>query len=319
MTLIRIAAVAFAVLFASAAFAQYPTRPIKLIVGFPPGGAPDLSARVISQKLSESLGQPVLVENRPGANSNIAGDLVAKSPPDGYTLLLGADSLIAINPHLYSRMAFYTLKDVVPVTSLVSSQLFLSVNPSVPAKTLPEFIEHARRTDPPLPYASIGSGSQHHLAMEMLKQRAGIKLEHVAYKGGAPAAIATIAGEVSVLFAGASTLPQIKAGKLRALAVSRRERFKDLPDLPTVAEFYPGYEVTIWLGLFAPAGTPEPVVTKLRSEVNKVLAQPDVRDKLYSAGGLEPYVSTPEEFAALIRRDHEKYGKLVKDVGAKID
>jgi tripartite-type tricarboxylate transporter receptor subunit TctC len=273
---------------------------------------------VVSQKLSESFGQPVLVENRPGANSNIAGDLVAKAPPDGYTLLLGPDTLIAINPHLYSRMSFDTLKDLAPVTTLVSSQLFLAINPSVPARTLPEFIAHARRTNPPLAYASIGSGSHHHLAMEMLKQRAGVALEHVPYKGGAPAAIATIAGEVSVMFGGTSTLPQIKSGKLRALAVSRRERWKD-PELPALAEFYPGYEVTIWLGLFVPAGTPEPVTARLREEVNKVLAQADVKERLFSAGGLEPFISTPEEFAALIRRDHEKYGKLVKETGAKVD
>jgi tripartite-type tricarboxylate transporter receptor subunit TctC len=318
MNLIRIVAAALAVLFATSAQAQYPNRPIKVIVGFPPGGAPDLSARVVSQKLSESFGQPVLVENRPGANSNIAGDLVAKAPPDGYTLLLGPDTLITINPHLYSRMPFDTLKDLAPVTTLVASQLFLTVNPTMPATTLPEFIAHARRASQPLAYASIGSGSHHHLAMEMLKQRAGVALEHVPYKGGAPAAVATIAGEVSVMFGGTSTLPQIKSGKLRALAVSRKERWKD-PDLPAIAEFYPGYEVAIWLGLFVPAGTPEPVVTRLREEVTKVLAQPDVKERLFSAGGLEPYVSTPEEFAALIRRDHQKYGKLVKDVGAKVD
>jgi tripartite-type tricarboxylate transporter receptor subunit TctC len=319
MNLIRIVAAACLTLFADFAAAQYPNRPIRLIVGFPPGGAPDLSARVVGQKLSENLGQPILVENRPGANSSIAGDLVAKAPADGYTLLLGPDTLITINPHLYTRMSFDTLKDVVPVTTLVTSQLFLTLNPSVPARTLPEFVAHARRSSPSLAYASIGSGSHHHLAMEMLKQRAGIQLEHVPYKGGSPAAIATIAGEVAALFAGASAVPQIKAGKLRALAITRKERWKEFAELPAVAEFYPGYEVTIWLGLFAPAGTPEPVMTKLRSEVNKVLAQLDVAERLRSAGGLEPYISTPEEFATLIRRDHEKYGKLVKETGAKVD
>ena len=319
MNLIAIVTAAFAVLFTHAAAAQYPNRPIKVVVGFPPGGAPDLSARVVSQKLSESLGQPVLVENRPGANANIAGDLVAKAPPDGYTLLLGPDTLITINPHLYSRMSFDTLKDLVPVASLVSNLLILSVNPAVPAQTFSEFIAHARKTQPPLPYGSIGSGSHHHLAMEMLKQRAGLQLEHVPYKGGAPAAIATIAGEVSVMFGGTSTLPQIKSGKLRALASTGKERSKEYPELPTIAEFFPGYEVTIWLGLFAPAGTPEPVLARLRSEVGKALAAADVVERLKNAGGLEPYVSTPQEFAALIRRDYEKYGKLVKDVGAKVD
>jgi tripartite-type tricarboxylate transporter receptor subunit TctC len=316
---IATAAAALVALLVTDAAAQYPNRPVKIVVGFPPGGAPDLSARVLSQKLSDNFGQPVLVENRPGANSNIAGDIVAKGPPDGYTLLLGPDTLITINPHLYSRMTFDTQKDLVPVTSLVSNALIMSVNPTMPAKTFAEFVEHARRTRPPIPYASIGSGSHHHLAMEMLKQRAGVALEHVPYKGGAPAAIATIAGEVSVLFGGTSTLPQIKSGQLRALASTGKQRSKEFPELPTIGEFYPGYEVTIWLGLFAPAGTPEPVLARLRSEVGKALAAPDVIERLKNAGGLEPFISPPPEFAALIRRDFEKYGKLVKDVGAKVD
>lgn len=317
--LMRALAATLAVLFALTALAQYPSRPIKLVVPIPPGGAPDISARVLGQRLAELVGQPVVVENRPGSNGNIAIDLVAKSTPDGYTLGLLADSMITINPHLYKKMQSDTLKDLVPVASVVSNQWVLSVNPSVPAKDFKEFIEYARKADPPLAYASGGNGSIHQLAMEMLKQRAGINLMHVPYKGGAPAATATVAGEVAAMFSGTSSAPQIKAGRLRGLAVTGAKRSSVFPELPTIAEFYPGYEVTIWLGLFAAAGTPENVLAKLHADVNQALAESDVRAKLNAAGGLEPYISTAQEFADQIRRDYERYGKVVKDVGVKVD
>src|SRR6267142_4974112 len=216
----RFTVLAFAALFSLASWAQYPSRPIKLIVPIPPGGAPDISARVIGQRLSELVAQPVVVENRPGSNGNIAMDLVAKSAPDGYTLGLLADSMVAINPHLYKEMQTDPLKDLAPVASVVSNQWVLSVNPSVPAKSFKEFIDYARKASPPLAYASGGNGSIHQLAMEMLKQRAGIELVHVPYKGGAPATTATVAGETAAMWAGSSNAPQIKAGRLRALAVS---------------------------------------------------------------------------------------------------
>ena len=305
--------------FSTAALAQYPGRPIKIVVTIPPGGAPDITARLVGQKVSESVGQPVVIENRPGSNGNIAAELVARSPADGHTLLLGADSLIAINPHLYSRMPIDTLKDLTPVASLVANQFVLSVNPSLPVKSLQEFVEYARKANPPLNYASGGNGSQHQLTMEMLKARAGINLVHVPYRGGAPATTATMAGEVAAMFAGTSTAPQIKAGRLRALAVSGTKRSTAFPDLPTIAELYPGFENSIWLGLFGPAGLPQEVLSKLRSEVRKALESPEVRERLHAAGGLEPLVTTPEEFTALIRRDHERFGKLIKDVGIKAD
>jgi tripartite-type tricarboxylate transporter receptor subunit TctC len=301
------------------AWAQYPTRPIKLIVPIPPGGAPDISARVVGQRLSELVGQPVVVENRPGSNGNIAMDFVAKSPPDGYTLGLLADSMITINPHLYKSMQTDPIKDLAPVASVVSNQWVLSVNPSVPVKDFREFIEYARKARPPLAYASGGNGSIHQLAMEMLKRRAGIDLVHVPYKGGAPATTATVSGEVAAMFSGTSSSAQIKSGRLRALAVTGLHRSDIFPDLPTISEFYPGYEVTIWLGLFAAAGTPEPILATLHAEVNKLLAEADTRNKLHAAGGLEPYISTAAEFADLIRRDYDKYGKVVKDVGVKVD
>jgi tripartite-type tricarboxylate transporter receptor subunit TctC len=315
----RIAFFIFAILFSALAAAQYPSRPVKIVVTIPPGGAPDIAARVIGHRLSESFGQPVVVENRPGSNGNIAAELVARAPADGYTLLLGADSLIAINPHLYARMPIDTLKDLTAVASLVANQFVLSVNPSLPVKTFQEFIDYARKANPPLNYASGGNGSQHQLTMEMLKARAGINLVHVPYRGGAPATTATVAGEVAAMFAGTSTAPQIKAGRLRALAVSGGKRSSAFPDLPTIGEFYPGFENSIWLGLFGPAGLPQETLAKLRSEIRKTLELPEVRDKLHAAGGLEPFITAPEEFSALIRRDHERFGKLIKEVGIKAD
>jgi len=301
------------------ALAQYPSRPVRIVVTIPPGGAPDIAARIIGQKLAESLGQPVVVENRPGANGNTAAEMVANAPADGYTLILAADSLIAINPHLYARMPLDTLKDLTPVASLVTNQFVLSVNPSLPVRTVPEFIEYARKANPPLNYASGGNGSQHQLTMEMLKQRAGIDLVHVPYRGGSPATMATVAGEVAAMFAGTSTAPQIKAGRLRALAVAGAKRSPAFPELPTIGEFYPGFENSIWLGLFGPAGLPDDVLVRLRKELNRTLGLQEMREKLQGSGSLEPFITTPEEFAAVIRRDYAKYAKVIKEAGIKAD
>ena len=308
------------VFFSTCVLAQdYPSRAITIIVPIPPGGAPDIAARVIAQKLSENVGQPVVVENRVGANGNIANEFVAKSAPDGYTLGLLADSQITINPHLYKKMPIDTLKDLTPVTPVAVNQFVLTVNPSLPVRTFPEFIEYAKKANPPLAYASGGNGSQHHLTMEMLKLRTGIKLLHVPYKGGAPAAAATVAGETAAVWSGSSNAAQIKAGRLRPLAVSGAHRSALYPDLPTISEFYPGFENSIWLGLFGPAGMPEATLAKLRGELRRVLEAPDVKQKMNSAGGLDPYVTSPEEFAALIQRDYEKYAKVVKDIGLRVD
>jgi tripartite-type tricarboxylate transporter receptor subunit TctC len=312
-------AAALAALASGAAFSQYPARPIRIVVTIPPGGAPDIAARVVGQKLAESVGQPVVVENRPGANGNTAGAEVARAAPDGYTLILAADSLIAINPHLYSRMPLDTLKDLAPVASLVANQFVLSVNPSLPVKTFQEFVEHARQASPPLHYASGGNGSQHQLTMELLKARAGINLVHVPYRGGTPATAATMSGEVAAMFAGTSTAPQIRAGRLRALATSGVTRSSAFPELPTVAEFYPGFENSIWLGLFGPAGLPEQVLARLRAEITRILQSKETKDRLHDAGGLEPFATSAEEFAILIRRDHERYGKLIREIGIKAD
>jgi tripartite-type tricarboxylate transporter receptor subunit TctC len=310
---------ALALVTPASAQSDYPNRPIKIFVTIPPGGAPDIAARLVATYLTEQNGWQVIVENRPGANGNIAGDQVSKSAPDGYTLLVNADSGFTINPHVYAKLPFDPIKDLIPVASIATNQFMLSVNPEVPVKTFQEFIEYARKANPPLPYASGGNGSQHQLAMEMLKQRANIDLLHVPFRGGAPAATATTAGDTKVLFAGASSAPQIQSGVLRALAASGKQRSKRFPDLPAVGEFYPGYSVDIWIGVFAPVGTPEPIVTKLREAVHKLLGQPGFAEKLNVSGSLEPLILSPKEFSDLIASDYEKYGALVKRLGIKLD
>jgi tripartite-type tricarboxylate transporter receptor subunit TctC len=304
----------------SMAFAQgFPNRPLRILVHVPPGSAPDITARLIADRIAPALGQPVVVENRSGANGNIAGEIVVRSPADGHTLLLCADSQIVINPHVYPKMTFDPMTDLVPVASIATNELFLAANPGQPFHTLREFIDHAKNADPPLAYASGGNGSLHHLSMEMLKARAGISLLHVPYKGAGPATTAVIAGEVPVLFAGANAGPQIRAGKLRALAIAGSKRLAAFPDVPTIAELFPGFANSVWMGLCAPRNTPEAVIARLRAEVNRVLAIPETREIFARSGALEPYISTPEEFAALIRAEYEKYGSIVRTIGTKVD
>jgi tripartite-type tricarboxylate transporter receptor subunit TctC len=319
--LTRFALAATLALSATAAMGQgYPNRPVRLIVAFPPGGATDVIARVVGQPLGARLGQQIIVDNRPGSNGNIAAELTAKARPDGYTLMIGSDSLFGINPHLYAKMPVDLTKDFVPITNLVANQVILAVNPSnVPVNDLKGFVDFAKRANPPLFYASIGNGSQHHLAMEMLKRQAGFEATHVPYKGGGPAGIAVMSGEVAAMFGGGSVLPLAKSGKLKPLAVSSRKRSSLLPDLPSISEVYPGYEVTIWQGLFAPAGTPQAIIDKLRAEVTAVLAMPDVAEKLLNTGAGEPNSTTPGELAGMIRRDYESYGKVIRETGVKVD
>ncbi len=306
--------------FAVCAQAQVPGRPVRLLIPVAAGGGPDLAARIIGPRLAELLGSPVVVDDRAGANGNIAGQMTAQSAPDGQTLLLATDSLIVINRALYRKMPFDPLKDLAPVASVTANEFVLTVNRNVPVKTLPEFVEYAKHAAPPLAYASAGSGSQHHLLMEMLKVRTGISLLHVPYKGGAQAVTATVAGDTVVTFSGgASSAPQVKSGMLRALAGSGAQRSAAYPDVPTVAEFYPGYEGIIWSGLFAPAGIAEPAVQRLRADLYKVLAEPEVREGLAKAGGLRPYVTSSAQFADIIRRDSEKYAAVVAKIGLTLD
>jgi len=306
--------------FTSTAWAQpFPNRPIRLLVSYPPGGAADVVARAIGLPLAARLGQPVVVENRPGSNGNLAGELVAGANPDGHTLLLGPSALFGINPHLYAKMAIDPLKDLLPVASLVSNALLLAANPKLGPLGFRDFVEFARRAKSPLFFASIGNGSEHHLAMEMLKRTAGIDLTHVPYKGGGPAALGVMAGDVAVMFGGGSVASLVQSGELRGLAISGRRRAPALPDLPSISEFYPDYEVTLWQGLFAPVGTRPDVVARLRTEVNAVLAQSDVMDKLAAAGSGDAYITTQADFAARIRADYDKYGKVIADIGLKVE
>jgi len=315
----RLALLLLALACTGSALAQFPSRPIHILVTIPPGGAPDIVARVVGEKISHALGQPVVVDNKPAANGNAAAQEAARAAADGHTLLLAADSLITINPHVYSSMPIDTLKDLTPISSLVSNQFVLSINPNLPPKNFKEFIEYAKKANPPLAYASGGNGSQHQLTMEMLKERAGFDMVHVPYKGGAPATTATMAGEVAALFSGTSSAPQIKAGRIRALAVAGGKRSPTFPELPTIGEFYPGFENSIWLGLFGPANMPEDVLNRLRIEVRKALEAPDVKASLMGKGSLETLVLSPEDFEALIRRDYDKYGKLIKKLGIRAD
>ena len=310
-----------AVVFAPAAMAQtYPNRPIRWVIGYPPGGAVDIIARTIGTAMAERLGQNVIIDNLPGSASNLAAEVVKNAKPDGYTLLHGPDNLFVINPHIYSKMPADPIKDFVPITSMIRNQLVLTVNPNkVPVKDFREFIAFAKKQKQPLFYASIGNGSVHHLATEYLKRTAGINLIHVPYKGGGPAGIATVSGEAAVMFGGGSVVGLVKSGKLKGIAVSSTERSKALPELPTISEVYPDYVVTIWHGLFAPLGTPQPILDKLRAEVAAALARPDVQARLEKSGSGEPYLVPVAEFAARIRKDHATYGQLVKSIGLKVD
>jgi tripartite-type tricarboxylate transporter receptor subunit TctC len=310
--------VALAAATAGAPAQPYPNRPIRLIVSFPPGGAVDVIARTVGTPLGERLGQSVVVDNRPGSNGNIAAEIAARAKPDGYTLFLTSDSLFGVNPHIYSKMPIDPMRDLVPVASLISNQLILAAHPTVvTASDFPGFIEQAKRT--PLFYASIGNGSMHHLAMELLKRRANVDLTHVPYKGGGPAGIAVMSGENAVMFGGGSVVPHIRSGKLKGLAVSTKRRSPVLPDLPTIDSFYPGYDVAIWQGLFAPVGTPQPILDRLRAEVNAVLAQPDIAQRLIKAGSGEPSIMPLDEFQAMIRRSNEQLGALIRQIGLKVD
>ncbi|HXM81851.1 MAG TPA: tripartite tricarboxylate transporter substrate binding protein [Burkholderiales bacterium] len=299
----------------------YPTKPVRLIVPYPAGGATDFFARTVFTKMSESLGQPVVVENRPGAGTAIGASEVARSAPDGYTLLLGDAGTYAFNPTLYKKLTYDPVKDFAPVSLTGRFALILAVNPSaMQASSVKEFVEAAKRSPGKIDYGAPGPGSPIHLAMELFKQRAGIVMTPIPYKGGADAMTDLIGGRISTMFLDiASGLPQIKGGKVRALAVASDKRVAALPELPTIGESgYPGFEAWAWQGFVAPVGTPRPVVMKLNAEFAKVMADPTIKQRL-SESGFQPQTSTPEEFAAYMKSEIAKWAKVIRDSSISLD
>jgi len=299
--------------------AHYPNKPIRIVAGYPAGGAVDIVARTIGSKLADRLGQPVIVDNRPGASGNIATDIVAKSAPDGYTLLLGT-VVDSISPSLFKKLPFDFVQELAPITLAVNYPFYLVVLPAVPARSVKELVALAKARPGELNFASSGNGSSPHLAGEMLKTMAGIHIVHIPYKGASPALADMFAGQVQIAFMNAaSALPFIKSGKLRALGITGAQRAPQAPELPTLIESgFPGFEIYSWFGVLTRAGTPAPIIDKLHSEIATILKQKDVRER-FDAQGLDVISSTPQEFRAFIRSEMAKHAKIVKDAGVKID
>jgi tripartite-type tricarboxylate transporter receptor subunit TctC len=310
-------------LFITSANAQTGTYPapgksIKFLVPITPGGSNDVMARVIAQKLTDLWSVPVVVENRPGGNMNVGSDVVAKSAPDGYTWLLGANNIFVFNPHL-GKMPFDVFKDLVPVTQVAAVPFVLVVHPSLPVKSVAELVEYAKKNPGTLNYGSSGNGAPQHLAAELLSNAAGIKMAQVPYKGAVPAITDLLAGRIQ-LFVGAinSLLPHIKDGKLRLLATAGPKRLNAFPDVPTIAETVPGVVMDVWLGVFMPAGTPRPIINKAQTDIAKVLQQPDVIQNL-ALQGIEGVSTTSETLAGMIRDDYARWGKIIKDANIVAD
>ena len=309
-----------AILGAAALLAQaqdYPTRSIKLVIPYPPGGIADTFTRALAQQLSERLGQPMLAENKPGASAIIGAEAAAKSPPDGYTLLLGSISSLATNVAMFRKLPYDPLKDFAPVSMVFYTPLFLVVNPGVPANSVQELVAYAKAHPGAVNFGSVGYGTAIHLAAELFKSLAGIDIVHVPYKGSSQVLPDIVGGRVQMVFDGGTFLAQVKAGKLRLLAVTSAKRLESVPEAPTMAEAgIPGYEMAIWFGVVAPAGTPKPVVDRLSREIAEVVKQPAFR-KRFVESGVEPLANTPEAFAELIASEIRKWITLVKDAGVR--
>jgi tripartite-type tricarboxylate transporter receptor subunit TctC len=306
---------------ATCASAQnYPTKPIRLVVPFPPGGTTDILAREVGERLGVALGQPVVIDNRPGAGGNIGAELVAKSAPDGYTLLMATVGTHAINASLYSKMPYDHIKDFAPVVLVAGVPNVLEVTPSLPVHSVADLIKLAKEKPGQLNFASSGNGTSIHLSGELFKTMAGVSMTHIPYKGSAPALADLVSGQVQLMFDNLpSSLPQIKAGKLRAIAVTSAQRAPALPDVPTIAESgLPGYEASSWFGIVAPAGTPPAVINRINAEVDQWLRAPETNDKLLAQGAIAAG-GTPEQFAAHIRSETDKWARVVKASGAKVD
>jgi tripartite-type tricarboxylate transporter receptor subunit TctC len=304
---------------AAAGAQTYPAKPVRVLVGFPPGAGVDITTRLFTPKLAEALGQPFVVDNRPGAAGNIAAEVAAKTPPDGYSIL-SASAPIVMSQALYSKPGFNLERDFEPIGMMASAPFILVVHPSLPARSLKEFVALAKSRPGQMAFASTGNGSTPHLSMEMLKAQAGINLVHVPYKGTPQAVVDLLSGQVQAMFANTlSVLPHVKAGRLRALAISSAKRSAAAPELPTVAESgMPGYESGTWFGLFAPAGTPREIISRLNGEINKIVATADMKSRLV-AQGADPISVTPEQFRAFVKKELERWGKVVKTIGIKVD
>ncbi len=300
---------------------SWPTKPVRIVVAYPPGGGIDVIGRQLAEKLTGTWGQPVLVENRPGANTILATELVAKSAADGHTLLLTTDATFSINPHLYAKLPFDTERDFIPVTMIVRLQQLLVAHPSQPFNTLTELIQAAKAKPGAINYASYGSGSQPHLAGEMLKYKAGIDLVHIPYKGISLAVPAVMAGEVQLTFAGiATSLPQLKAARIKPIAIGGAKRSPLLPDVPTFTELgFPDVETHAWFGFFLPAGSPRDAVARIHQDTTKIIEEADYRQKQLIDRGYEVVGSTPAEFAAYMKADRDNRGRAVKISGAKAE
>jgi len=298
----------------------YPAKPIRIVVPFPAGGIADLFGRVIGQKFSEAWGQPAVVENRPGAGGNIGAEIVAKSLPDGYTLVMGSIGTHSVNVSLFSKLGYDPIRDFAPVSLVMEAEGLLVLHPSVPVKTVKELIALAKARPGQLSYASAGNGTAGHLSGELFKSMAKVDMVHVPYKGNVPAIIDLIAGQTSLLFATMPTvLPQVQAGRLKALAVTSSARSPAAPQLPTIAEAaLPGYSVTNWIGLFAPAGTPRDIVNKLNSETLRIMQAPDIQKRLVNEGAKFTPM-TPDEYAEFVKAEIAKWAKVVKEAGIRVD
>jgi tripartite-type tricarboxylate transporter receptor subunit TctC len=310
----------FAGLAATKPFGQargqaYPERTVTLVVPFPPGGSTDILARVVAEHLRRSLNQPVIIENRTGASGNIGTAAVARAAPDGYTLLFNTMSVHTMNHALFASMPFDGVKDFSPIALLAYVTNTMVVHPSVPAKTVGDFIDYAKANPGKIAYASAGQGSTNHLCAALFEKMAGVSMVHVPYRGGAPAVADTVAGQTKLFFtAGTQSLEHVKAGKLRLLAVTEGKRSSLLPDVPTVAETLPGYEMAVWYGAFGPAGMPREIVAKLNAEIGRILFLPEVRKRMEDIA-VEVSKSAPEELAAMTRTDADRWGKIIRDLG----
>ncbi len=316
----NVAALAAAMLLSPlAALAQaYPAKPVRVIIVFPPGGSNDVVGRLVFQKMSENLGKQFVIENRGGAAGSIGSEVVANSPPDGYTIMVQSTTHVA-NAHLYKKLPYDVLNDFIGVTPLARQVGMLVVHPALPVKSLGEFVGLARKRPGEIVYGSAGNGSYVHLSMALLANMAKLKMIHVPFKGGGPAAIALVSGETQAqLGTIGSVFTHIKSGRVRPLGVSSDKRTTQFPDVPAIAEFVPGYEFTAWIGVFTPKGVPRPIVDRLNAELRKAVADPGVTSKL-SAQTLDPMYMTPEQFAVRMKSDYDKYQTVVKASGARVD